>query len=209
MKTSLFIIGAGSVGMHIAANFDDYNRGKYKLEGFLDDDNDKQGSEYFSFPVLGEVTKALDLQNAAIIIGIAFPGIKRHIVEVIKKNSDLFFPSLIHPKSWISADVSIGAGAIIYPGTTVNYGADVGDYVVLNMNCAIGHHTEIGAFSSFAPGVNTGGHTKIGNSVEMGIGASTLQNVWIGEDAIVGGQSMITKNVHSGKKVAGVPVREL
>ena len=209
MKPLLFIIGAGSVGMHIAANFNDYSEGKYKLEGFLDDDKNKQGSEYFSAPVLGEVTKALDLQNAAIIIGIAFPGIKRHIVEVIKKNSDLFFPSLIHPKSWISADVSIGAGVIIYPGTTVNYGADIGDYTVLNMNCAIGHHTEIGAFSSFAPGVNTGGHTKIGNNVEMGIGASTLQNIKVGDNAIVGGQTMITKNVISGKKVAGVPAREL
>lgn len=206
MKQKLYIIGAGSVGGHVAINIDDYP-GNYEIIGFFDDDPEKIGTKQFGYPVLGPVEKALDLKNDSVVIGIAFPKIKKQITELLSKNSSLTYPSLVHRFAWISKGVSTGNGSVIYPGTVVNYGSEIGNFVVMNMNCALGHHTHIGDFSSLAPGVNTGGHTIIGECTEIGIGASTLQEINIGENSTVGGQSMVIENVDPKSIVAGVPAK--
>ena len=204
----LYIIGAGSVGGHVALNMNEYSD-EFEVAGFLDDDPNKIGTEQFGSKVVGKVEDVLKLKDAFIVIGIAFPDTKRHILDKISKNSSLNYPTLIHSHSWVSNDVSIGKGAIIYPGTTINYGSELGDFVVLNMNCALGHHTSIGTYSSLAPGVNTGGHTVIEEGVEIGIGSSTLQDVRIGAGSVVGGQSMVTKNVAPHSKVVGIPAKNI
>jgi len=202
----LYIIGAGSVGGHLALNIEQYNT-SYKIEGFFDDDPDKIGTSQFGFSVAGDVNAALKLKEAFIAVGIAFPEVKKQIVEKLSRNSSLKFPSFVHQKAWVSSKVEIGKGTVIYPGTSVNYGSEIGEFVVINMNCALGHHTKVGNYVSLAPGVLTGGHTKISDEVEMGIGASTIQNIEIGKGAVIGGQSMVTTNIPENKVAKGVPAK--
>lgn len=207
MKKKLYIVGAGSVGGHIAWNIDSYGS-EYEIAGFLDDDPDKIGMEMFGNRVLGPVDELLSIEHAAVIFGIAFPKVKRQIVERLTVNATLTFPALIHERAWLSNGASIGEGSVIYPGTSINYGSVIGNFVVLNMNCALGHHTRIGNYSSFAPGVSTGGHTTVGEGVDIGIGASTIQDVMIGSGSVVGGNSMLIRDVQPNSKVAGVPARQ-
>lgn len=206
MKKELYIIGAGSVGGHLALNIQDYTD-EYDIMGFLDDDPEKIGSQQFGYNVVGSVKDALKLESVAIAIGIAFPKIKQRILDSLSKNRSLLYPSFIHNKAWISQNVTVGNGCIIYPGTTINFGSEISDFVVINVNCSLGHHTSIGTYSSLAPGVNTGGHTKIEEGVDMGIGASTLQNIHIGTESTVGGQSMVIENVEPKSIIAGVPAK--
>jgi len=208
MKEKLYIIGAGSVGGHVALNIEDYNN-EFEIAGFFDDNPEKIGTNQFGFKVLGPIENILELNNAVLVIGIAFPKIKQRIIERLSKNLTLKFPSLIHKEAWISKEVSIGKGCIIYPGTTINFGSEIHDYVIFNMNCSLGHHTNIGTYSSLAPGVCTGGHTFIEKGVEMGIGASTLQNIRIGSDSTVGGQSMVINDIRSRSTVAGIPAKAI
>ena len=204
----IYIVGAGSVGGHVALNIEEYTK-NYTIAGFFDDDPAKIGTRQFGFEVIGKVDEVLNLHNADVVIGIAFPNIKRKILGRLSANHSLQFPSLIHERAWISQGVSIGKGCIIYPGTTINFGSEIEDFVVLNANCSLGHHTRVGAYSSFAPDVSTGGHTTFGEGVDAGIGASTIQNMVIGAGSVVGGQSMIINNVSPGAIVAGVPARTL
>ena len=206
MKEKLYIIGAGSVGGHIAINIDQYTE-KYKIAGFFDDDSEKIGTCKFGYMVLGKIKEILEIKSAAVIVGIAFPEVKRKIIECLHTNSGLTYPSLVHPKAWISNSVTVGQGSIIYPGTTVNFGSEISDFVVLNANCTLGHHTHVGTYSSFAPGINTGGHTVIEEAVDVGIGTSILQNIRVGSNSTVGGQSMITRDVQSNTVVVGVPAK--
>ena len=94
---------------------------------------------------------------------------------------------------------------ILYPGVSINYQTVVEDFVIMNMNCAIGHDCTIGKFSALAPGVNLGGFTILEEAVDMGIGAATKQNIIVGRDSVIGGQTMLIRNVEPGAKVAGVP----
>uniref|UniRef100_A0A832CYW2 Acetyltransferase n=1 Tax=Ignavibacterium album TaxID=591197 RepID=A0A832CYW2_9BACT len=202
----LYIIGAGSVGGFVAANFSDFNL-NYQLIGFLDDDEKKIGTQFCGLPVIDKVDTVINMKDTAVIIGVAFPQMKKNIIERISKNSTLHFPSLIHPAAWISKDVTIGKGVIIYPNCSINYGSVIGDFVVMNMNCALGHHTTVEQFCSLAPGVNTGGHTTFKSGCEIGIGVCTKQNITVGENCIVGGQSMLIKNIEKDSLVYGVPGR--
>lgn len=200
----LYIIGAGSVGGHIAMNFSDYDI-PYHLVGFFDDDPQKIGQLFCGYPVLGAIDQLISYEQVAVVIGIAFPQVKKKIFKRLSKNGSLEYPSLVSSRAWVSAGVSLGKGIIIYPGTSVNYGTVIDDYVVINMNCAIGHDCKIGAFSSFAPGVNLGGNTALGVGVDMGIGAATKQFIQIGDGAIIGGQSMVIRDVIKQHTIVGVP----
>ncbi len=206
MKKELYIIGAGSVGGHIAHNIIEYSD-EFAIAGFFDDDPQKVGTFQFGIETIGTVNDALTLDGANLFIGIAFPKSKRKIIEILSFNPTLKFPTLIHPKAWISSGVSIGRGCIIYPGISINYGSKIKDFVCINMNCSLGHHTVVGNYSSLAPGIKTGGNTVMEEGTDMGIGASTLQGIRIGADSIVGGQAMVVEDVEAGSTVVGIPAK--
>ena len=77
----------------------------------------------------------------------------------------------------------------------------------MNMNCAIGHDCKLKDYTSLAPGVNFGGFTLVDTCVDVGIGACTIQNVRIGANSIIGGQSMVVRDVAPSTTVKGVPAR--
>ncbi len=201
---NIIIVGAGSVGGHIAANPELYGLAG-QIEAFVDDDSQKHGKYIYNIPVIGSINDVLSMGKKRIIIGIAFPRVKSSILYSLIQSEELEFPTLISSKSWISNDCKIGRGSIIYPGTSINYGSKIGEFCVVNMNCAIGHHVTIGNFTSFAPGVNIGGNCTIGELSDIGIGASVVQNIIIGSNTIIGGQTMVLKNVQNDSLLVGVP----
>lgn len=204
----IIIIGAGSVGGHIAHNLELYGISG-RLAGFLDDDTAKQGKYCFNYPVLGPVSWILDQKDFDVVIGISFPKIKAKILERLAENPDLNYPAMIAQNSWISKNTEIGKGSIIYPGTCINYGSVVEDFVVINMNCSIGHNCTIASFCALAPGVNLGGYTQIGSLTELGIGASTVQGTVIGNSSVIGGQAMVIGRIPDLVTAVGVPTRIL
>jgi len=202
----IIIVGAGSVGGHVAINAQAYGISG-QIIGFLDDDTKKQGKEFCGYPVISDLSWLQDRSNLSVILGIAFPQAKIKIYNKYLQNSNFNYPTLIHPLAWISNGCKIHPGTIIYPNTSINYGSEIGDFCVINMNCALGHHAKIGTFSSLAPGVNLGGHTTIDEQVDMGIGSSTLQSITIGPKSIVGGQSIVIDSIPSESIVKGVPAK--
>lgn len=209
MSKKLLIIGAGSVGKFIAYNINEFTQ-PYDIIGFLDDDFQKHNTIMAGFPVLGPVSMLEEFsgKEIAIVWGIAFPKIKQQLFEKYK-NLTFDFPSFISKDAWISRNVEIGCGVIIYPGTSINYECTIDDFVVINMNCSLGHNSGVGHFSSLAPGVNFAGYTTVGRSVEIGIGVSTIQRVAINDYAVIGGQSMVVKDVDSNDIIAGIPARSI
>lgn len=209
MKKDLIIIGAGSVGGHVATNLKDYSA-DYNLIGFLDDDKSKIGNEFVGFPVLGDIDSIRNYPSTiSIVIGIAFPSIKLKIIEKLKKLGYNNYPSFVSKAAWLSENTKVGDGCIIYPGTTINYNCIIENFVVINMNCAIGHDCNIANYVSFAPGVLTGGRTTIGGLSEMGIGSKTLQGVTIGERSVIGGGAVVIKDLPANCTAVGIPAKPI
>lgn len=198
----LMIIGAGNVGGFLALNQDLF-KGKYNILGFLDDDTNKIGSKFCDLPVLGKINDLKKNKNTSVVLGIANPKIKKSILERI--GNGFHFPNFISKNAWISNKVTIGNGVIIYPNVSINHETIIEDFVVINMNCAIGHNSTIEKCCSLAPGVNFAGFTYVEPFVEIGIGVSTIQKIKIGKGSIIGGQTMLVKDVPKESKVVGNP----
>ncbi|MGY6560091.1 MAG: acetyltransferase [Nitritalea sp.] len=209
MKKKLFIVGSGSVGLHIASNPLLYGLQENYALYLVDDDPRKADMVVNGIPVVGDVGYLEGLEEeVAIVIGIAFPKIKRKIFERFAAYQNFSFPSLVARNAWLSPDVQIGKGSIIYPHCSLNYGSRLGDFVLLNMNCAVGHHGTLEDFVTLAPGVNLGGHTHLKQGCDMGIGSATLQGVSLAEDTVVGGQAMVVQSsMTPGLTLKGVPAR--
>jgi len=208
LKKKLIIIGAGNVGGFLAYNMELFDL-DYDLIGFLDDDPKKIGQTFFGLPVLGSISTIEKYPlGIDIVIGIASPKIKKLITHKLGKYN-FQYPSFIANKAWVSKEVKIGQGSIIYPGVSINHHTNIGDFVIMNMNCAIGHDCTITDYCSLAPGVNLGGFTYLEPLVDMGIGSATIQQIRIGENAIIGGQSMLIRNVPENSKIVGIPGQPL
>lgn len=204
----LIIIGAGNVGGFIAFNQDLFSE-KYNIVGFLDDDADKIGKQFYGYTVIGNINHIFSLsREVALVIGIASPKVKMAIHEKLL-DKGFSFPSFISKNAWLSNQVKVGEGVIIYPGVSINYETDVQDFVIINMNCAIGHNCLISKYCTLAPGVNFAGFTKLEEGADIGIGVSSKQNILVGTYSIVGGQSMLVKNVAANATVAGVPAHTI
>lgn len=200
----LIIIGAGNVGGFVAYNQDLFAE-KYNVLGFLDDDANKIGKQFYGYSVIGDTNHILSLsRDVAVAIGIASPKAKKLIYEKLHSHG-FVFPSFISKNAWLSNKVKTGEGVIIYPGVSINYETVVEDFVIMNMNCAIGHNCHISKFCALAPGVNLAGFTKVEEGVDIGIGVSTRQNIEVGKNSIIGGQTMLIKNVGAGSTIVGVP----
>ncbi|MBK8486691.1 MAG: hypothetical protein IPL48_02775 [Bacteroidetes bacterium] len=200
----LIIIGAGNVGGFLVYNQNLFEE-QYNLIGFLDDDENKLGKEFYGLKVIGNVEHLFTLnKDIEVAIGINYPKAKREVFEKIKNNGNPF-PSFVANKAWLSNSVSTGKGVILYPGVSINYESVIEDFVIMNMNCAIGHNCTVSKFSSLAPGVNLAGFTFIEEAVNVGIGVSTKQNIRIGKNSVIGGQTMIINDVVPESKIVGVP----
>jgi sugar O-acyltransferase (sialic acid O-acetyltransferase NeuD family) len=205
----LIIIGAGSVGGHIATNLHLYLKEDIEVL-FFDDDETKIGQNFCGAKVVGKVNEVMSYpKDIKVVVGIAFPKIKKKIISQLIAAGYTNFPSLISENAWISHNVKIGKGVIIYPGCAVNYATQIEDFVVLNMNCAIGHDCRLGDYSSFSPGANLGGHTSIGEFSEIGIGASTVQSVKIGSNVKLGAGAVVSKSLPDNCTAIGIPAKPI
>ena len=204
----LIIIGAGNIGGFIAYNQDLFLE-QYNILGFLDDDVNKIGKYFYGYKVIGSTDEVFSFsKETAIVIGIGSPKIKKNIHQKLT-DSGFLFPAFISKNVWLSNHVKVGKGVIIYPGVSINYETVVEDFVIVNMNCAIGHNCHISKYCTLAPGVNFAGFTKVEEGADVGIGVSSKQNILIGANSIIGGQSMLVKNVAANSKVAGVPASSI
>jgi len=209
MTKELLILGAGNVGGYLAYNIEEF--GGYDILGFLDDDQAKWNNQCYGISVLGGIdliSNYSSRKDLCVVVAISNPLARMSVVNRLR-HLDINFPSFVAKNVWISKSVKLGRGIVLYPGVSVNYETAIGDFVVMNMNCAIGHNCIIEAGSTLAPGVNFAGFTYVEEGAEIGIGVSTRQSVRIGSYSIIGGQSMLLRDVPSKSVIVGVPGREL
>lgn len=200
----LYIIGAGNVGGFLAYHAQEM--GDYRPVGFLDDDKSKHNQIIYDLSVIGGVEHILGTQKEiAVAVAIANPSFKSAIVQKLKQNNSILFPSFIHPRAWLGKKVTYQEGCIIYPGVTINYETRIGRFATINMNAAIGHNCLLEDYTTVSPGVSCGGFTCLGEQGFMGINSCTLQSVNIGKKSIIGGGAVVINNVPDGVTVVGNP----
>ena len=182
----------------------------YRLIGFVDDTQEKQGANVQGSSVYGREVLAR-WPEARIL---AVPGsptsyrMRKQIIESLGIGADRFV-SLIHPSASVSQLAQIGRNVLIMAGVVITSNAIIGDHVCVLPNTVIHHDVVIGAWSLIGSNVTIAGYTTVGENCYIGSGASIMNGLRVGDAALVGIGSNVIRDVAPSAKVVGNPARQI
>lgn len=78
---------------------------------------------------------------------------------------------------------------------------------IIGKDCKIFPNVMIG--DAFKKGILNSKAPKIGNSVFIGTGAVLLGDITIGDGAVIGANAVVIHDVDPGKRVGGIPAKEI
>lgn len=209
MKKPIILLGAGG---HARVLLDTLLQADKKVIGIVDQQITKN-NKILNIPILGtddELDKFAP-NSIQLVNGIGSIGDTEKRTQIynklIKKGYE--FANVIHPSITLANEIKLGQGIEIMAGAVIQTGCNIGDNSIINTQASIDHDCIIGSHVHIAPGVVLSGEVEIGDSSHIGTGAVIIQGVKIGANALVGAGAVVLKNVADGKKVVGVPAREI
>ncbi len=179
---------------------------------FFDDvSTDLPDSVYNKYKILKSLAEVQDFfkneNSNAFTLGLGTPVLRKKLYDKFTAIGGVVM-STISPFATIGIhEVKLGIGLNIMTGTVITCSADIGDFALINLNCTIGHDSIIGKFVEMSPGVHISGRCKVGDFVSIGTNATLLPDVCVGNNVIIGGNSLVNKDVPDNTVVVGVPAK--
>ena len=115
--------------------------------------------------------------------------------------------AVVHPRAQVSSHARVGAGAFLAALAVLAPGVTVGECAIINHSAIVDHDCVVGPHAHVAPNATLGGGVRIGAGALIGAGAVVLPGVAVGDWAVVGAGAVVTRPVHGGSTVIGVPAR--
>jgi len=174
--------------------------------GFIDNDKEKWGKDFYGYPVFGGKDKVGELSKE----GVVFCNlITRDCVARYETTKELVdrggrIVNLVYPSVNIEM-VKMGVGNYIQESVILQAGVCIGNNSSIHMSSLIAHETKIGNSVFIAPGCNLSGIITVEDGVFIGTGASIVPRVTIGKWSIIGAGTVIIKNVPPYSVVVGNP----
>ena len=163
---NIVIIGAGDLGKEIIWLIEDINKEHptYVILGFLDDDPEKSGKEFFGYRVLGTTQKLNKLSKEnhfCAVIAIQDGKIRKKIAE---DNSNFHnWENIIHPTSVIAGSTLLGKGNIFFPQTVISVDCRLGNFGLYYLHTSIGNDCTIGDYVSVMLNASIAEHVEVHN----------------------------------------------
>lgn len=167
---NIVIIGAGDLGKEAVWLIEDINKHypTYLILGFLDDDTDKTGGEFYGYKVLGTTelleTRYNDGQTGA-IIAIKDGRVRERIAN--RHSTFNAWETIVHPNAVIASSSRIGRGGIVFPNVTVSVDTVIGDFALLYIQAVVLNDSEIGNFVSVMANTTVADHKRISDGAEV------------------------------------------
>ncbi len=209
MDRDLLIYGSGGAGRELAFSLSLENEptNKWNVLGFIDDTKEN-GLIINDLPVLGGYDWLKDNGGNVAVCIVDVPKIKRQLVEKLKSIQNVKFPVIIGPNSIISSTIDWGEGCIVSLSFNwISPNVKIGNFVFINCTTRIGHDVLIGDYTTVFSGLDIGGGAQIGTDCVIGSGVTINPHTKIGNGSIVGGGSVVTKDIPENVVVAGVPAK--
>lgn len=200
------IYGASGHGKVIA---DILEKSNASVIGFMDDDPQKWGQDFFGSKVLNYSefrTTDFSPDECKIIIAIG-DNLTRKILAEKLANDGIKFGKAIHPSAVIGKNVSIGDGTVLMANAVINAETQIGNHCIINTSVSVDHDGLIGDFVHLSPGCHLGGGVKVGELSWIGLGASVIQNIAIGRNSIIGAGAVVIRPVPNDMVAVGNPAR--
>ncbi len=185
------------------------------LEGYYEDRPAPDGKGPGGHPVLGPVS--LGIEQACnsdflvyLVLGPRSAARAWEIFQLLHQNG-VGFLSLIAKSAQISPSAVIGENALVFPGVYVGPNAHIGHLLVAFGGVTIEHDCRIGNNVLIGPGATFSGFAGVDDHSFIGVGSTILPEVKIGTGVMVGGGSLVTRDIPPYQVAYGhpaVPARE-
>lgn len=177
---NIVIIGAGDLGKEVVWLIEDINQQNpsYLILGFLDDDAEKLGGEFYGYKVLGTIDQLEELSKRAsfsAVIAIRDGDIRRRIVE--ERKNFVSWESIVHPTAVIAGTSPVGRGTIVFPQVTVSVDTKQGDFGLYYIHSTICNDCVIGDFVSLMSGSTVAERTTVSDGFLLAAGAVAERKV--------------------------------
>jgi len=204
----------GANNPQILRLIDDINKSEreffYEIVGWIDNDFNKIGNEYFGYKVLGtpEILTESKYSDCYLVNNITTNAKVRYDVtqQLIKYN--LEFTTLIHP-SVNTHFVEVGEGCIIHENVILEAAACIEDFVVVSSGSIICHETKIAKYSFISSGVKIAGLVNIKECVTIFLGATLAPRLSIKSGSTISAGSTVFEDVDINATVSGNPARKI
>lgn len=209
---NLIIFGASGFGREVAWVVERMNKisPTWNLLGFMDDDDDIQGTEINGYRVLGKTADVGNYPDTYFVVAVGASRIREKIVYNMKEvNPSIKFGTVIDPSVEMSDLVTVGEGTIICGHTIVTVNIKIGSHVIINLDCTVGHDAVLQNYVTLYPSVNVSGITNIGHAVELGTGMQIIQGKTVGDYSIVGAGAVVVKDIPAKCTAVGSPAKPI
>lgn len=209
----LVIIGAGDFGREMANVIERINDIEdepiWNIKGFIDDNQNIQGSIIDGYTVIGTTE---DLNNAQTeIYAICSLGVSNTRKRIIQKinNPNVKYATLIDPDARVYKNATVGEGSIICGGSILAINTKVGNHVIVNLNCSLGHDDIIDDYCVINPGVNISGKVIVKECCDLGTGMKAIQGLAIGPNTTVGAGAVVLHDIQEDCVAVGIPAKPI
>lgn len=209
----LLLVGTGGLARETAEVVRAINDagGDWNLQGFLDDDSSRWGTDVDGLPVLGGPDQASRRPDTSLVVCTGNPtdyGSRRRIVQRLNLPPSRY-PALVHPSAVVARNATLGPGAVLLAGAVVTSAAGIGAHVVVMPGTVITHDDLIEDFATLASGVRLGGGVQLGTGAYLGAGAMVRENCRVGTWSMVGMGALVLADVPDHEVWVGSPARRL
>jgi sugar O-acyltransferase (sialic acid O-acetyltransferase NeuD family) len=215
MQKRIVILGTGGNCIDILDTMNEINASaqskRYECIGFLDDNEQNWGREYYGVKVLGPLNSAHQYADCFFINGIGSPCNfwKKNDIIAKTKLPDERFETIIHPSASVSSMARLGSGTVVFQNVTVTSNVQIGNHVIILPNCVISHDDVIGDYTCITGGVCISGGVTVGQSCYIGTNSAIIGNITIGNYCLIGMGSAVLDSVPDHVVVVGNPAKVL
>lgn len=201
---NIAIIGAGDLGKEVVWLIEDINKHNptYVILGFLDDDESKNGGEFYGYRVLGKISQLEEISKKtplSAVIAIQDGSIRKKIAEEHKEFEN--WESIIHPTAVIAGTSKAGRGSIIFPQVTVSVDTRLGAFDLFYIHSTICNDCRIGDYVSVMSGASVSEHAEIGEECFLAAGSTVYPHMKLGKRVEVGVEATASKDYGDDAKV--------
>jgi sugar O-acyltransferase (sialic acid O-acetyltransferase NeuD family) len=219
-KRKLVIIGAGGFAREVkwlAADITadksvgDSGSEEYEFVGYVVSDTSKTSAHESKDEILGDFGWLGDhpgeFECLAMGIGNAAPRLK--VADELEADYGRdYWPAMIHPSAHFDrSTATIGHGVQICASVIGTVNLEFEPFAMVNLACTLGHEAVMRRACTLNPTVNISGGVDVGVGALIGTGAQILQYLKVGRGAVVGGGSVVTKDVPDDTLVVGIPAK--
>jgi len=206
MSERAVVFGASGHGKVVA---DAWLAAGVTVAGFLDDDAAKVGTTLLGLPVLGGsawLRDAVAAGRVVVALGIGDNWVRQRVASRCTE-SGAALATVVHPRAVVAPSARLAHGVVVFAGAVINPDAVIEEGAIINTSATVEHDCIVGAFAHVSPNSTLGGGASVGRLAQLGIGATLLPRVHVGDEALIGGGSVVARDIDPRSVARGVPAR--